>query len=202
MDTIYRVYYRNKVFLFSSGGHPMGGAMLRAASGDDLSPAKLLKKTGNYNKLHIISDDPASTFIAFCSQFRMVDAGGGLVENSEGAVLMIRRNGWWDLPKGHLEEGEKHIEAAVREVAEETGIEGVEVCDLLAVTHHFYEVEGVWEMKRSWWYSMTYRGTSLPRPQIEEGITEVRWLAGRELWDIIGKTYVTIRDVFEAHLKN
>ncbi len=175
---------------------------MRVVPGDDISPAKLLKKSGNSNILNIISDDPALTFIAFCSQFRMVEAAGGLVGDRDGRVLMIKRNGWWDLPKGHVEKGEDHMQAAVREVAEETGIEGVETGDLLAVTHHFYDIYGEWEMKRSWWYGMTYRGDVPPRPQTEEGITEVRWLAGTELWEALSNTYATIRDVFDAYVNS
>jgi 8-oxo-dGTP pyrophosphatase MutT (NUDIX family) len=47
-------------------------------------------------------------------------------------VALIARNhtGWWDLPKGHLEEGEIDEEAAVREVAEETGLHGEIVAGL------------------------------------------------------------------------
>lgn len=38
-------------------------------------------------------------------------------------VLLIQdRRGIWTLPKGHVDEGESDEEAAVREVAEETGI--------------------------------------------------------------------------------
>ncbi len=202
MGTFYRAYYRNKILMFSSSAHPAGAECLHVVPDDDLSPAKLLKKTGNNNILHIISDDPALTFAAFCAQFKSVEAAGGFVEKPDGGVLMIRRNGWWDLPKGHVEYGESHAEAAVREVAEETGIEGVELGDLITVTHHFYDTYGVWEMKRSWWYGMTYRGDAPPKPQAEEGIVEARWLSGRDLWEALGNTYSTIRDVFDAYTKN
>jgi 8-oxo-dGTP pyrophosphatase MutT (NUDIX family) len=40
--------------------------------------------------------------------------------------LLIRHkgpNGHWDFPKGHIEKGETEIEAARREVGEETGLE-------------------------------------------------------------------------------
>ncbi len=50
-------------------------------------------------------------------------------KNKEGLVefLMIHRNrGFWEFPKGKIEEGESCKEAAVRELKEETGI----VCDL------------------------------------------------------------------------
>ena len=53
-----------------------------------------------------------------------VNAGGGLVINSKGEYLLIRRSGLWDLPKGHQEPGEPIEETALREVEEETGLKG------------------------------------------------------------------------------
>lgn len=46
------------------------------------------------------------------------DAGGGEV------LLIAVAGGRWQLPKGRLEEGETPEQAAVREVAEETGVRG------------------------------------------------------------------------------
>lgn len=42
-----------------------------------------------------------------------------LGEETEPTVLCVRAYANWDFPKGHLEEGETHVEAAVREVQEE-----------------------------------------------------------------------------------
>ena len=51
-----------------------------------------------------------------------VNAGGGLVTNTKGEFLLIRRSGLWDLPKGHQEPGEDIGATALREVEEETGV--------------------------------------------------------------------------------
>ncbi|HRG94005.1 MAG TPA: NUDIX hydrolase, partial [Chitinophagaceae bacterium] len=40
---------------------------------------------------------------AFYKKFTLVQAGGGLVENENGEILMIFRRGKWDLPKGKLD---------------------------------------------------------------------------------------------------
>ena len=49
-------------------------------------------------------------------------AGVVVIDNSSEipTVLCVRAYSNWDFPKGHLEEGETHIEAAVRELEEET----------------------------------------------------------------------------------
>ncbi len=56
-----------------------------------------------------------------------VVAAGGIVvrQGNEGVeVLLIQKKGSsaWTLPKGHLEEGEKLEDCAVREILEETGL--------------------------------------------------------------------------------
>lgn len=57
----------------------------------------------------------------------LVKAAGGLLwrrRNGEWRVCLVHRPKYddWSLPKGKLEPGESWIEAAVREVREETGI--------------------------------------------------------------------------------
>ena len=62
-----------------------------------------------------------------------IEAGGGvIVDMSKGKprYLLIHRPRYddWSLPKGKLNQREKHRDAALREVKEETGL----VCDVLA----------------------------------------------------------------------
>ena len=61
-----------------------------------------------------------------------VRAAGGIImlndnsslitHHSSLKMLLIQRNGRWDLPKGKVEPGETLLQAALREVEEETGI--------------------------------------------------------------------------------
>lgn len=53
----------------------------------------------------------------------MVQIAGGIIWNPKrGIVVVNQHNNSWSLPKGHVEEGETHLEAALREIQEETGI--------------------------------------------------------------------------------
>lgn len=55
---------------------------------------------------------------------RHVVVVGALVRNGAGDVLLIRhRKRGWEIPQGKVEEGEGLIEALVREIREETGVE-------------------------------------------------------------------------------
>jgi 8-oxo-dGTP pyrophosphatase MutT (NUDIX family) len=72
-------------------------------------------------------------------------SAGGLVVDRSGpeprAVLIGKRDRSgrlvWSLPKGHVEQGESRIQAAVREVAEETGISGVVIAELGTIDYWF-----------------------------------------------------------------
>lgn len=45
----------------------------------------------------------------------------------ERSFLLMRHADRWDLPKGHLDSGETELQCALRELAEETGIETFDV---------------------------------------------------------------------------
>jgi bis(5'-nucleosidyl)-tetraphosphatase len=51
-------------------------------------------------------------------------------------LLLHYPSGHWDFPKGHLEKGETEVQAALREVQEETGIKAV---DLASDFKHSFE---------------------------------------------------------------
>jgi ADP-ribose pyrophosphatase YjhB (NUDIX family) len=125
-----------------------------------------------------------------------VNAGGGLVQNSKGEFLLIRRSGLWDLPKGHQDPGEPIEITALREVEEETGIHGLKLGDFIKVTDHTYFRDGQWFLKHTWWYRMSCTGDSDLVPQTEEDITEVRWVTKSELPQFLQHTYSTIVEVF------
>ena len=49
-------------------------------------------------------------------RMRWVRAAGCVVHDDAGNMLLILRNGRWDLPKGKVESGETLLQAALREV--------------------------------------------------------------------------------------
>ncbi|MBI3591544.1 MAG: NUDIX domain-containing protein [Candidatus Melainabacteria bacterium] len=55
------------------------------------------------------------------------ETAGGVVVNEKGLVLVVNQNNnSWSLPKGHVDEGETKLEAAVREIYEESGVRNLE----------------------------------------------------------------------------
>ena len=90
-------------------------------------------------------------------------AAGGIVLSEDKILLVKNKKGdssadsvsWWGYPKGHLEEGEKPSEAAVREVYEETGFD-VKIVNNKPVAESRYEIERSGEIlqKTVWFYEM------------------------------------------------
>ena len=78
----------------------------------------------------------------------------------------------WSLPKGHLEAGETLEQAAVREVAEETGIHGSIIGSLGSIDFWFV-VEGRRVHKTVHHFLMRAIGGELSDDDIE--VTEVAW---------------------------
>lgn len=116
-----------------------------------------------------------------------VTACGGVLfheHNGEIYVLLIRRRGFWDIPKGKIEEGESREMCARREVAEEVGCELPEIVDSLGYTYHEYEMADGMYAKTTWWYVMITNSQDFT-PQTEEDIEEVRWVELREAGTLV-----------------
>ncbi|WP_053367963.1 NUDIX hydrolase [Bacillus sp. FJAT-27245] len=62
-----------------------------------------------------------------------IAAAGGIVENEQGEILLVKtHNQGWVFPGGQVEIGENLIDAVIREVKEESGID-IEVSHLIGV---------------------------------------------------------------------
>ncbi len=108
-----------------------------------------------------------------------VFAAGGVVYRSTKAqritILLIKKvGGFWSLPKGKVEPGETAQRAVLREVKEETGINGV-VEELVAQTDYTVVKKGYTQHKTVAYYLIRATGGSL-RPARSELISKVRWM--------------------------
>ena len=124
-------------------------------------------------------------------------AGGGLVYNKKGGVLFIFRNGKWDLPKGGKEKREKMKLTAMREVEEETGVNGLVITKKLQKTYHIFKRNGIYKLKITQWYEMKTDFDGMPVGQLEEGIEKVAWLNPEQIAEALKNSYENIKLVFE-----
>ena len=130
--------------------------------------------------------------------FTEVGAAGGLVRHTSGKYLFIEKKGMLDLPKGHMEPGEKPEACALREVSEECGIMGQYIVKTLNPSYHTYSWEGISYLKKTNWFLMDYDGEMISEPQIEEGITRVEWLSPEELSSIKSKAWLSLMDLINS----
>ena len=128
-------------------------------------------------------------------------AAGGLVTNPQGQILWIFRRGFWDLPKGKLDEGETIQTCAVREVEEETGIKNIRLHELLKFTNHIYFDTHLNQevVKRTYWFHMTISAAQMGVPQTTEDIEKIEWHSLATAKHCLEQTYPTIIEVIEAY---
>lgn len=158
--------------------------------------AKLFFEGDKISSLVIITDKIDDIFSLICSGFTEINAGGGIITNEQGEYLMIIRDGLWDLPKGKQEVGEKIPDTALREVQEECGISRPTLGNLCCVTHHVYHRNGLFMLKHTHWFKMSYSSDAALHPQVEEHITEAHWITPDRLSSCLENTYPSIREIF------
>ncbi|MCP2261387.1 MULTISPECIES: NUDIX hydrolase [Actinomycetes] len=123
-------------------------------------------------------------------RLRTVDetSAGGLVLDSgrrHAAVIgRLDRRGrlLWSLPKGHIEPGETAEQAAVREVAEETGIEG-RVLTALGTIDYWFVADDRRVHKTVHHFLLEAVGGELSDEDVE--VTEVAWVPLGELDELL-----------------
>jgi 8-oxo-dGTP diphosphatase len=131
-------------------------------------------------------------------------SGDDLVEAAGGVVMRLRLDGRpevalvhrpayddWSLPKGKLHDGERHDVAALREVAEETGLDcelGPELPSVSYRDRHGHP-------KTVRYYVMRAVGGNAHFEPTDE-VDEVRWLPAEEAADLL--SYDRDREVLRA----
>jgi 8-oxo-dGTP pyrophosphatase MutT (NUDIX family) len=144
-------------------------------------------------------DDVEQFFKKFSEAYTSIDAAGGIVQNNEKEVLFIYRLGKWDLPKGKIEAGETPAIAAAREITEETGVSGLTLTEPICKTYHIYPAFNKTFLKTSHWFHFTTIDDAQLIAQTEENITEVKWIATKDIKEPVTNTYQNIKDVLSTY---
>ena len=124
-----------------------------------------------------MSSEPASE-----TSVQEVSAGGVVVREGEVAVIVPTRRAAdgsrvLALPKGHMDPGETALQAAEREVREETGVDVVPVCQL-GKARYCYRRHGRTIAKSVTWFLFSYRAGDIA--DHDEEVEEARWIGLKE----------------------
>ncbi|TDQ30776.1 NUDIX hydrolase [Zeaxanthinibacter enoshimensis] len=133
----------------------------------------------------------------FTKKIPLVVAAGGVVTNKKGKVLFIYRNDKWDLPKGKLDKGETIEECALREVEEETGVQGLVIENYLKTTYHVFKRKGKFKLKEVHWYAMKTNYKGPLKAEKSEGIKKVKWKDPVQISEALQNSYANITLLFE-----
>jgi 8-oxo-dGTP pyrophosphatase MutT (NUDIX family) len=158
----------------------------------------ILENSDRFQSIVLVAPDLNAMFEDLKSLLKWVPAAGGLIVNDKNELLMMFRRGFWDLPKGKLDEGERSKGAAIRECTEETGLQGLTITEKIGVTWHVYrEKNKERALKKTKWYLMSTSGEALPVPQVEEGIEKLIWV-DPELALQLKPLYVSLNGIIQA----
>lgn len=198
---MYKVFTNQKVIFLTKNIHnhklPAEVEVFRPGNGIELLENILaFQDDERLKELVLVDDDYARLKRHFLEVFTLELAAGGIVRNKKNDILMIFRRGKWDLPKGKLEPKESISECALREVEEETGVNGLKIIgDAVISRHVFFHKKRGPVLKQTYWYDMTTDFDKELVAQIEEDITEVAWQGKKGLKEALQNTYPLIRDL-------
>ena len=89
-------------------------------------------------------------------------------------LLILDRTGNWGFPKGHLDRRETPLDAARREVAEETGLGDLALHGELGVVDWYFRAQGTLVHKHCHLFLFESAAGDVT-PQLDEGITACEW---------------------------
>ena len=195
---MYKVFFNQKPLILtskilkSSDSNPL--IHIKFSSKNQILKAIKSKKT---KSVYIYHKNIKKLWKIFTKKFPIKDAAGGLVHRSDDKLLFIYRKNRWDLPKGGIEKNELIIEAAQREVKEETGLADLIVIKKIGETFHLFNNGKNYRLKRTYWFEMksNYKGDLFP--QQEEGITSVEWISKKRIPEILENAYENIKGIVE-----
>ena len=205
---MYKVYINERLLHFVSVGDSLENCelILRLYGDESSEQIDSIVKSFEVNiavgELILLCENIDKSWVTFVSLYLLLEAAGGVVYNQEQSMLMIFRNGIWDLPKGKIERGEDPEMAAIREIFEECGISGLNLVKQLPTSYHTYPFNDQIVLKKTYWFLMTTKDISNPIPQLEEGITEVRWMDKVDMKLASRNTYLSITNLLKEKEMN
>ena len=113
---------------------------------------------------------------------------GGVVVNPEGQILVVNQGGTaWSLPKGHIDAGEDALEAAMREIYEESGVRELELVRELGSYERYKIAEDGGDDHREWKRitMFLFRTTQTALRPLDPANPEARWVEKEKVAELL-----------------
>jgi ADP-ribose pyrophosphatase YjhB (NUDIX family) len=196
----FRIFFDKRIFTVSDDMEKcfqsVNGMGIRIDKPENVSDLFDFFEQSPVVEFYVYTEMPEAVFDCLKNTNRFIRAAGGVVLNNDNDVLLIRRLGYWDLPKGKMEEDETEMSAACREIEEECGISGIEITNKLMDTYHVYrDKDNRRVIKQTAWFNAFYSGNQLLKPQHEEDITEAVWTPLRDIAQYVPQMYASLKEV-------
>ena len=105
-------------------------------------------------------------------------SAGGIVFRKQGKeieVLLIKdAYGRWTWPKGHIEQGERSQDAALREIKEEAGLKNIRILGKVGRNNYFFRLKGILIFKTVFFFLAQVNEKERLKVQRTE-IEDARW---------------------------
>ena len=128
------------------------------------------------------------------------ECAGGIIINQLNKIAIVNQNyDSWSLPKGHIDKGETAIDAAIREIYEETGIINPTLIKKVGV-YERYRIgldgnDDLSELKRI--HIFLFKSTQKILKPIDKNNPEAKWIDTKEV-----ENYLTHREDINFFKKN
>lgn len=142
---------------------------------DIIEAIKNLKQHGN-PLMQLKAMDEGILLEIIRTMFHWIEAAGGVLRDQQGRFLLIHRRGYWDLPKGKIDAEENPLQAAGREIEEETGLRSLQMETELSPTYHIYKIDQNWVLKKTHWFLFEADANQPITLQKEEDIEDAEWM--------------------------
>jgi 8-oxo-dGTP diphosphatase len=119
---------------------------------------------------------------------REISSGGVVIKNSiAGIKVLLIKDPYekWTWPKGKLNKGETSLDAAIREIREETGLVNIKEVSKVGSTNYFYKRDGKLIYKTVYVYLFKSTGEEnlvIQKAEIEDG----EWVSKEEALSRVG----------------
>lgn len=155
----------------------------------------------NSENINIYGAEENEILNSFSAKIFYIKAAGGIIFNQNNEILIIKRLGYFDFPKGKSEKNENTEKTVQREISEECGIKSsdINLLSFIKTTYHIYSENNKTILKETFWYKVFFDKNYELKPQLEENIKEILWIKEKDIKNYINnqKSYPSLVDLIE-----